>query len=138
MMRERRIFTSLEKNDCECDCITFGNTSQGKVLGFDKIAITTKHSIFKVLVKSLYYNLLSVSQLCDMGYNCLLTDKCVTIFRRNDDSFTFKGVLRGKLHLLDFNHEEVKLDRYLIAKINMGWLWHRRLAHIGIRNLHKL
>jgi hypothetical protein len=133
------MFTSIEKNDCESDCITFNNNSQGQVLGFGKIAITTKHSISKVLlIESLDYNLLSVSYLCEMGYNCLFTDKGVTVFRRSDGSFAFKGVLRGKLYLIDFIPEEVELDRCLIAKINMGWLWHRRLAHVDIRNLCKL
>jgi hypothetical protein len=98
-----------------------------------------KHSISKVLlVESLDYNLLSVSKLCERGYNCLFTDKGVTIFRRSDDSFAFKDVLRGKLYLVDFIPDEVELDRCLIAKTNMGWLWHRRLAHVGMRNLHKL
>jgi hypothetical protein len=139
MMRERRMFTSFEKNECESDCITFGDNSQGQVLGFSKIAITTEHSISKVLlVDSLSYNLLSVSQLCEMSSNCLFTDKGVTVFRRSDDSFAFKGVLREKLYLVDFIPKEVELDRCLIAKTNMGWLWHRRLAHIGMRNLHKL
>jgi hypothetical protein len=73
-----------------------------------------------------------------MGYNCLFTNKGVTIFRRSDDSFAFKGILRGKLYLVDFIPEEVELDRCLIAKTKMGWLWHRRLAHVGMRNLHKL
>jgi hypothetical protein len=136
---DRRMFTSFEKNECESDCITFGNNSQGQVLGFDKIAITMEHSISKVLlVESLDYNLLSVSQLCEMGYNCLFTDKGVTIFRRSDGSFAFKSVLREKLYLVDFIPEEVELDRYLIVKTNMGWLWHRRLTHVGMRNLHKL
>jgi hypothetical protein len=139
MMRERRMFTSFENNDCESDCITFSDNRQGQVLGFGKIAITTEHSIFKVLlVESLKYNLLSISQLCEIGYNYLFTDKGVAVFRRSDGFFTFKGVLRGKLYLLDFIPEEVKLDRCLIAKTNMGWLWHRRLAHVGMRNLHKL
>jgi hypothetical protein len=26
----------------------------------------------------------------------------------------------------------------LITKTNMDWLWHRRLAHVAMRNLHKL
>jgi hypothetical protein len=39
---------------------------------------------------------------------------------------------------MNFISEEVELDRCLIIKINMGWLWHRRLAHVGMRNLHKL
>jgi hypothetical protein len=65
-------------------------------------------------------------------------DKGVIVFRRSDGPFAFKGVLRGKLYLVDFIPEEVLLDRCLIAKTNMGWLWHKRLAHVGIRNFHKL
>jgi hypothetical protein len=42
------------------------------------------------------------------------------------DSVAFKGVLEGQLYLVDFNRAE--LDTCLIAKTNMGWLWHRRLA----------
>jgi hypothetical protein len=62
MMGERRMFTSFKKNGCKSDCITFNNNSQGQVLGFGKIVITTEHSISKVLfVESLDYNLLSVS-----------------------------------------------------------------------------
>jgi hypothetical protein len=132
------MFTSFEKNHRENDCITFGDNSQVQVLGFGKIAITTEYSIFKVLVESLDFNLLSISQLCEIGYNCLFTDKGVTIFRRSNGSLAFKGVLRGKLYLMYFITEEVELDRCLIAKTNMGWLWHRRLAHVGMRNLHKL
>jgi hypothetical protein len=62
----------------------------------------------------------------------------VTVFRRSDDSFVFKDVLRGKLYLVDFIPNEVELDTCLIIKTNMSWLWHRRLAHVGMRNLHKL
>jgi hypothetical protein len=139
MTGERMMFTSFKKNECESDCITFGDNSQGQVLGFGKIAITTEHSISKVLlIESLDYNLLSVSQLCEMGYNCLFTDKGVTVFRRSDGSFAFKGVLSGKFYLVDFIPNEVELDRRLIVKTNMDWLWHRRLAHVGMRNFHKL
>jgi hypothetical protein len=71
MIGEKRMFTSFEKNDTTNDSITFGDNSQGKFLGHGKVAITTEHSISKViLVESLDYNLFSVSQLCEMGYNC--------------------------------------------------------------------
>jgi hypothetical protein len=117
------MFTSFEKNGCPSDCIMFGDNSQGQVLGFGKIAITIKHSISKVLlVDSLDYNLLSVSQICEMGYNYLFIDKGVTVFSRSGGSFAFKGVLRGKVYLMNFIPEEVELDNYLIAKTNMGWL----------------
>jgi hypothetical protein len=120
MTGERRIFTCFEKNDSLSDCITFSDNGQGQVLGFSKITITTEYSISKVLlVQSLDYNLLSISQLCEMGYNCLFANKGVIVFRRSDGSFTFKGVLRGKLYLVDFIPEEVQLDKCLITKINM-------------------
>jgi hypothetical protein len=35
-------------------------------------------------------------------------------------------------------YDKVELDRCLITKTNMGWLWHQGLAHVGMRNLHKL
>jgi hypothetical protein len=80
--REKRMFSSYEKHDDPQRAITFEDGNQG--LG--KISISSNHSIFNVfLVDSLDYNLLSVSQLCKMGYNYLFTDVGITVFRRSDD-----------------------------------------------------
>jgi hypothetical protein len=68
----------------------------------------------------------------------LFTNKGVTISMRCDCSYSFSGILKEKLYLVDFNPEELELDKCLIAKTNMGWLWHRRLAHVVMRNLYKL
>jgi len=58
--------------------IVFGGNSKGDVFGLGKVDITLENSITNVLyVDSLSYNLLSVSQLCEMGYNCLFMDKGV-------------------------------------------------------------
>jgi hypothetical protein len=62
----------------------------------------------------------------------------VIVFRRSDDSIAFKSVLKGKFYLVDFLNNNVQLDACLIAKTNMGWLWHHQLAHVGMKNLHKL
>jgi hypothetical protein len=43
MTEEKKMFTSFKKNVTSSDSITFGNNSQGKVLGHAKIAITTGH-----------------------------------------------------------------------------------------------
>ena len=62
------------------------------MIGLDKVAITLEHSITNILhVDSFGYNLLSVSQLCKMGFNCLFTDKGVEVFRREDSSIVFTG-----------------------------------------------
>jgi hypothetical protein len=139
MTREKKIFTSYVKNKDSQDTIIFGDGNHGKVKGLGNIAITSEHSISNVfLVESLGYNLLSVSQLCHMGYNYLFTNIDVSVFRRSDGSLAFKGVLDGKLYLVDFTKENADLDACLMAKTNMGWLWHHRLAHVGMKNLHKL
>jgi hypothetical protein len=136
MTGEKRMFSFYEKNEDPQQGITFGEENQGLVTGLGKIAISPNNSISNVfLVDSLDYNLISVSKLCKIGYNCLFTDVGVTVFRRTDDSIAFKGVLEGQLYLVDFNDNKAELDTCLIAKTNMGWLWHRRLAHVGMKNL---
>jgi hypothetical protein len=133
MTGEKKMFTSYVKKKDSQDTIIFGDGNQGKVKGLNKITITTEHSISNVfLVELLGYNLLSVSQLCHMGYNFLFTNIDVSVFRRSDGSLAFKGVLDGKLYLVEFSKENADLDACLIAKTNS------RLARVGMKNLHKL
>jgi hypothetical protein len=121
MIGEKSMFSSYEKNKDPQRTITFRDENQDLVKGLGKIAISPDHSISNVfLVDSLDYNLLSVSQLCKMGYNCLFTDIGVTVFRRSGDSLAFKGVLEVLLYLVDFNDNNAELDTCLIAKTNMG------------------
>jgi hypothetical protein len=101
--------------------------------------MSINHSISDVyLVESLDYNLLSISQLCEMGYNCLFANKGVTAFRRGDDSISFNGELNGRLYLVDSTPDKAQLDTCLLEKSSSRWLWHRRLAHVGMNNLNKL
>jgi hypothetical protein len=72
-----------------------------------------------IIIASCYllsYNLLSVSQLYEMGYNHLFTDKSVIISRRKDSS-AFTGRLKGMLYLVDFNKSKTKLETCLVAKL---------------------
>jgi hypothetical protein len=101
---EKKMFTSYVKNKDSQDMIIFGDRNHGKVKGLGKIAITTEHSISNVfLVELLSYNLLSINELCHMGYNCLFTNIDVFVFRRSEGSLNFKCVLEDKLCLVDFS-----------------------------------
>jgi hypothetical protein len=109
------------------------------VLGTGNIDLNSKFSLARVLLVELFgYNLLSISQLCASGFNCLFTNEDVTVIRRSDGSIAFKSVLKRKLYLVDFSLEKAQLDTCLVAKSSLGWLWHRRLTHVGMRNLNKL
>jgi hypothetical protein len=103
MTGEKEIFTSSDMIENPTERIAFGGNGGGTVVGLGKIAISINHSISDVyLVESLNYNLLSVSQLCEMGYSFLFTNEGVTVFRRGDDSVAFKGEFKGRLYLVDF------------------------------------
>ena len=75
MSGEKKMFSSFETNDESNKSIVFGGNRMGKVLGLGNVAISNNHSISNVfLVNSLNYNLLSVSQLCEMNViACSLT-----------------------------------------------------------------
>jgi hypothetical protein len=75
MTGEKRMFSSYEKNEDSQIAITFRDGNQGLVKGLGKITISSDHSISNVfLIDSLDYNLLSISQLCKMGYNYVFID----------------------------------------------------------------
>jgi hypothetical protein len=139
MTGDEGLFAPLNHYDNPTETIIYGDNGQGDVVGLGKIAISTTKSIEDVYhVQGLGYNLLSVSQLCETGYNCLFTHEGVIVSRREDSSIVFAGHLRGKLYYVDFTKVKVDPKACLVAKSDLGWLWHCRLAHVGMRNLAKV
>src|SRR5436189_5576279 len=107
MIGEKSIFSSLRLNH-DAQEIVFGDSGKGEVVDVGKIPISNDQSISNVLlVDSLSYNLLSVSQLCEMGYNYLFTNEGMQILGREDSYIAFTGRLKGKLYLVDFTTTRV-------------------------------
>ena len=73
MTNDARMFDSINTNDNDgYDSIIFGDNSKDKVKRLGKIAISNDMSISNVLlVESLNFNLLSMAQLCDLGFKCI-------------------------------------------------------------------
>ena len=119
--------------------ISFGDNSKGKVLGLGKVVISNDSSLSNVmLVQSLHYNLLSTIQLARAGYDSHFGEYHVTIFKSDTLKVAFVGELDGNLYTVDFSKKITFHATCLIAKAGKGWLWHRRLAHIAMRNLQAL
>ena len=68
------MFTSLDEEIDGQERITFGDNSKGKVQGLGKVTISNV-----LYVASLSFNLLSIGQLCDLGFQCLFTEKEVVV-----------------------------------------------------------
>jgi hypothetical protein len=138
MTGEKDMIHSLQLTQ-EAQEIEFGDSGKSEVNGIGKIPISEHESLSNVLlVDSLSYNLMFVPQLYGMGYNCLFSNVDVKILRREDSSVAFTGRLKGKLYLIDFTTNKVTSETCLVAKSDKGWLWHRRLVNVGMRNLAKL
>ena len=129
MTGDARTFNSINTNGNDgYDSITFDENGKGK------IAICNDMSISSVLlVESLNFNLLSVAQLCDLGFKCIFRVDDVEIISVDGSNLIFKGFRYENIYLVDFNASEAQLSTCLFTKSSMGWLWHRRLSHIGMK-----
>ena len=137
MTGNNSIFTSLGDPE-DHDHVTYGDNTRGRVAGLERIVITKDFSMSNVLyVESLSFNLLSVGQLCDLGLMCTFDKYGVKVFHEKDKSLVFKGFRYGHIYLVDFSEKEASSMTCLFSKTSLGWLWHRRIAHIGMSNLKK-
>ena len=124
MTGDARMFNSINTNDNDgYNSITFGDNYKGKVKGLGNITISNDLSIFNVLlVESLNFNLLSVAQLCDLGFKCIFGVDDVEIISVDGYNLIFKGFIYENLYLVNFNASEAQLSICLLTKSSMGWL----------------
>ena len=118
--------------------ITFADTGKSKVLGLGRVAISKDQHMDKVmLVESLGFNLMSVSMLCDLNMIVMFGKYRCLVLMESDKSLVFEGYRKDDLYVVDFSAGP-QLAVCLLAKASECWLWHRRLGHAGMRNLHTL
>jgi hypothetical protein len=121
MTGDPRMFTTLDENVQGREKITFDDNSKGKVEGLGKIDISNDHSISNaLLVDTLNFKLLSVGQLCDLGYNTTFTNEGVEVTRKSNDELIFKGFRYHNLYLVDFSSNEASLSTCLFTKMSKG------------------
>ena len=50
----------------------------------------------------------------------------------------YVGYVENGLYVVNFSKRPTKTATCLMAKVDVGWLWHRRLAHVNMRSLQSL
>jgi hypothetical protein len=115
LTENERMFTSIDNEGLECDKITFGDNGKGKVKGLGKNAISNV-----LLVDSLSYKLLFISQLCDLSLICKFSPKDVVISSIKIDELIFKGFHYGNLYLVDFSSNDTRLSTCSFIKSSKG------------------
>jgi hypothetical protein len=113
--------------------ILYGNNECGKVLGSGKVVIAKDITLETVLlVETLGYNLVSVCQLAICGFDTAFSLHYVNVFRSDNLEVAFVRHVENNLYVVDFSKKSTHSLTCLMAKASVGWLWHRRLAHIGM------
>ena len=75
--------------------------------------------------------MLYVGQLCDLGFQCLFTEKEVVVSKKDDDQVIFKGFRYNNLYLVDFTSEDANLKTCLFTKQLLGGYGIKDLLMLG-------
>ena len=118
--------------------VTFGDDAKGKIIGISNVKLGTSPLIENiVLVDGLKHNLLSVSQLCDKGFNVVFDNIACRVFDRQSNTCIFFGFRESNMYMIDLSNMSCNIT-CLKALDDDSWLWHRRLGHISFDHLSRL
>ena len=138
MTGSKELVTELRPNTSNAS-VSCGDNSSSKVLGFGKVVITPDLSLVNVmLVETLGYNLLSVHQLATLGFSSFFDIDMVALMWSKTLKVAYVGYVENGLYVVDFSKGTTTSATCLVAKADVGWLWHRRLAHVNMRALQNL
>ncbi|XP_075100569.1 uncharacterized protein LOC142176524 [Nicotiana tabacum] len=129
MIGDKNLFKEVTKIDI--GSFKFGDDSKGKIIDTGIIPFNKNCDITEVyLVDGLNYNLLSISQLCDSGYEvkfkktgCAIEDeigKKILTGKRYGNIYILVGFenIDGHIRLTSISYDP--------------WLWHRKLGHASM------
>ena len=117
--------------------ITFGNDGSGKTEGYGVLNNGQVKFRRVAYVNGLKYNLISVSQLCDDGYQVLFNISQGIVFNK-DWKVVLIAPRKGNVYVMDMESSPSEQCFYTKADEDTNWLWHKRLSHLNFKNINKL
>ncbi|WVZ89296.1 LOW QUALITY PROTEIN: hypothetical protein U9M48_035719 [Paspalum notatum var. saurae] len=118
--------------------IRFGDNGQGKVMGVGSVSLSAKLYLREVaFVRNLGFNLVSVSQLLDEGFEVRFKKGACCVLDAEETLVCFLLPF-GQVFRVDLT-SVFGPARYLVASPSADiWKWHRRLGHLSIDLLVRL
>jgi hypothetical protein len=118
--------------------ITFGDNGRESVLSEGDIKVSDKITLRRVtLVQSLGYNLLSMSQLLDEGFEVLFQPGGSPILDSRGD-LVCMVVPKGQVFRANFSQSSGVERCFLAGSSSELWKWHRKLGHLSFDLLSRL
>ena len=121
MTKEKSMFTSLYSKDD--GHITFGDNSKDKIIGVSNIGKEPSPIIENVLlVDGLKYNLLSISQLCDIGNKIIFNNVICTIESIKNNKTLVIGQRVKNVYVLTIDEVASTIGTCIMAMNDNDWL----------------
>ncbi|CAN1315021.1 Retrovirus-related Pol polyprotein from transposon TNT 1-94 [Linum perenne] len=120
--------------------VTFGDNSQGRILGQGSIGKPFGPSFSNVLlVGNLKHNLLSISQLCDSINRVIFEPSFCFVESISDQKLLFVGIRKENIYSVNLNNSTAFHEVCFSAlESNVEFIWHRRLGHASLSRIAKL
>jgi len=135
MTGDKECFLSFEEK--EGGSVTFGNNDKAKIKGMGIIGNNNSAKIKDVqYVEGLKHNLLSISQLCDNGYEVIFKPSICEIKQTSSGKIIFTGSRHKNLYILFL--DELPTESCFMSIDKDKWIWHRRVGHISMKTISKL
>ena len=116
--------------------ISFGDNSKGKTLDKNKIIHGNLTINDVLIVENLYYNLISISQLCDIGHVVEFHKQACHI-RNQLENILLTGNRIGNIYKLVWKNNSPN-PVCMIANNDQNWLWHKRLNHLNFKTINNI
>ena len=136
MTGDKTKFISL--NLKEGGYVKYGDNNKGKILGIRDIGSSSTTIRDVLYVQGLQHNLLSISQLCDKGFQIYFSPNTCVLKNKSEQSMKLEGKRVNNIYMIDFNDLPNVDACCLLSKSDEDWLWHKRITHIHINHLNKL
>ena len=91
-----------------------------------------------LLVESLKFNLLSISQLCDKGHKVTFKANQCIVHAIDSDNILFVANRCDNVYLVKIEQLAYQNVKCLSVVQDNTWLWHRRLGHCSMSLLENL
>ncbi|XP_023750600.1 uncharacterized protein LOC111898952 [Lactuca sativa] len=90
-------------------------------------------------VKGLQHNLISISQLCDAGYEVLFNKRKGKVLDQRS-VIVLSGNQHNEIYVLDMFSADNSLCLYFFsfAQYHLNWMSHKRLSHLYFKNISKI
>ena len=138
MTGNQTLLSDFQENDGPR--VMFGDSKTGKTKGigtFKNKCITLSKVSY---VEGLKFNLISISQLCDKGYDVLFSKELCQVKDHQTNQVKFTAIRNGNLYAADLDNPVLPMIACFHANSSeeVNWLWHRRLSHLNFKTISDL